>query len=76
MYYIKEEINRLEELSEYGLNIRGNAKLKEFKHLLKLAEREVENLYLPAVNNCPNCGSIDIDKDEFFCNNCSEYYDN
>lgn len=41
-----------------------------FKNL----KRKQEGCDLADINNCPNCGSVDIDKEEFFCNNCSEYY--
>jgi hypothetical protein len=32
-------------------------------------------LNLAGVMNCPHCNSSDIDKEEYFCNNCCDYYD-
>ena len=47
------------------------------KWLEKLVERQrqVKNCSIPLVSNCPYCDSTDIDKEEKFCNNCSEYID-
>lgn len=35
----------------------------------------VSNSALIDVSNCPYCDSSDLDKSEYFCNNCSFYYD-
>ncbi len=40
-----------------------------------LLENENEPSCLGAVISCPHCGSLDLDLDENFCNNCTEYID-
>ena len=40
------------------------------------AHNEILSLFsVVSTSSCGNCGSEDIDKEEKFCNNCSEYLD-
>jgi hypothetical protein len=42
---------------------------------LEKTTNEPQALPMLGVINCPHCGSSDLDKNEHFCNNCSEYFD-
>ena len=50
--------------------------LQRLKRLAALEEQIKQGRLLPikCVRNCPECGSPDLDKDEYYCRNCSEYY--
>lgn len=62
------------DMETYG-NLFMNSQSLLMDEVNEAANKTGEALNLPVVNNCPNCGSGDIDKFEYFCNNCGDYYD-